>query len=100
MPAQVLTCHLLHEVSKGRRSYWHSYLSKLPKEYTTLAYFTAEEAQELQEAFSIAVAQSAREAVSSDHEAALPLLSALGARYCCMHIVAQASPPLTAHMMP
>ena len=39
LPAQVLTCHLLHEVTKGRRSYWHPYLSKLPKEYTTLAHF-------------------------------------------------------------
>ncbi|GBG59387.1 hypothetical protein CBR_g38413 [Chara braunii] len=45
---QVLVIHLLHEVSKGKSSTWHIYLSCLPREHHALRHFSPAEAEALQ----------------------------------------------------
>lgn len=45
---QVLAAFLLHELSKGETSFWYPYLHSLPRQYTSLSYFSTAEAEELQ----------------------------------------------------
>ena len=45
---QVLAAFLLLELSKGPTSFWSPYLNALPKSYTTLSYFSPNEAEQLQ----------------------------------------------------
>ncbi len=48
LPLQVLAVHLLHEVSKGGRSFWCPYLKALPRSYTTAMCFRPAEVEALQ----------------------------------------------------
>lgn len=51
MCMQILAVFLLYELSKGQASFWGPYISQLPPRfngYTTLPYFTAQQALELQ----------------------------------------------------
>lgn len=48
---QILAVHLIYEVSKKDRSFWHPYLEQLPPRfdgYSTLSHFRFEHATELQ----------------------------------------------------
>ena len=45
---QVLACHLLQELTKGRRSFWSPYLAQLPKSHSQLSYFGPDDISELQ----------------------------------------------------
>lgn len=41
-PKQVFIVHLLHEVSKGRCSFWWPYLKTLPRSFTTLMHYSGD----------------------------------------------------------
>ena len=82
---QVLACHLLHELSRGQRSFWQPYLSNLPRTFTALAYFSSRDVHELQLGHAMDIVQSVAEALTSSHEAAGPLLAALGAH--CLYML-------------
>ena len=55
-PAERLSCHLLHEASKGARSRWRAYVRQLPRRYNLLASWTAAEIEGVQAPEAIAVA--------------------------------------------
>nr|ADX78230.1 CIA6 [Chlamydomonas reinhardtii] len=77
-PHQLLATHLLHEVSKGPESFWHPYLQQLPRSYTSLAHFSADDAAALQLQLAQDVAAAAAERAREEWQGALPLLRALG----------------------
>lgn len=79
-PHQLLATHLLHEVSKGPESFWHPYLQQLPRSYTSLAHFSADDAAALQLQLAQDVAAAAAERAREEWQGALPLLRALGER--------------------
>ncbi len=45
---QVLAAFLLFELSKGSASFWSPYLDSLPHTYTSLFWFSPQEAEQLQ----------------------------------------------------
>ena len=77
-PAERLSCHLLHESSKGARSRWSAYVKQLPRRYNLLASWTDTEIEALQAPEAIAVAQRAATNMRASHERALPALEHLG----------------------
>lgn len=78
MPLQVLTVHLLHEVSKGPQSFWHPYLSQLPRAYTTLCNFSKLAVAELELPHAQDVADDAISSARTHWQGARQLLSTLG----------------------
>jgi len=77
-PAERLSCHLLHESSKGARSRWSAYVKQLPRRYNLLASWTDTEIEALQAPEAIAVAERAAKDMCASHERALPTLKHLG----------------------
>ena len=77
-PAERLSCHLLHESSKGARSRWSAYVKQLPRRYNLLACWTDTEIEALQAPEAIAVAERAATDMRASHERALPTLKHLG----------------------
>ena len=77
-PAERLSCHLLHEASKGARSRWRAYVRQLPRRYNLLASWTAAEIEGLQAPEAIAVAERAKAEMRASHVKALPVLAHLG----------------------
>ena len=77
-PAERLSCHLLHESSKGARSRWSAYVKQLPRRYNLLACWTDTEIEALQAPEAIAVAERAATDMCASHERALPTLKHLG----------------------
>ena len=77
-PAERLSCHLLHESSKGARSRWSAYVKQLPRRYNLLASWTDTEIEALQAPEAIAVAERAATDMCASHERALPTLKHLG----------------------
>ena len=76
-PAERLSCHLLHEASKGTRSTWHRYVSQLPRQYNLLSSWTAAERDALQAPHAINTAERAGRATLTSHARALETLEAL-----------------------
>ncbi|CAK0784490.1 hypothetical protein CVIRNUC_007694 [Coccomyxa viridis] len=77
-PLQVLAAFLLFELSKGSASFWSPYLDSLPHTYTSLFWFSPQEAEQLQAPHAIAAAEAARQEVRQSHAAVRPLLARLG----------------------
>ena len=77
-PAERLSCHLLHEASKGAHSRWRAYVRQLPRRYNLLASWTAAEIEALQAPEAIAVAERAKAEMRASHVKALPVLVHLG----------------------
>lgn len=75
-PQEELAAHLLHEVSKGRDSFWFAYLRHLPRNFTTLMSFP--EAAALQADYAIAAAQAARHTAKQSFGRVQPLIQDLG----------------------
>ena len=76
-PAERLSCHLLHEASKGARSRWRAYIHQLPRAYNLLASWTSAEIAALQAPEAIAVAERAAADMRASHARALPALAHL-----------------------
>ena len=76
-PAERLSCHLLHEASKGARSRWRAYIHQLPRAYNLLASWTSAEIVALQAPEAIAVAERAAADMRASHARALPALAHL-----------------------
>jgi histone-lysine N-methyltransferase SETD3 len=77
-PAERLSCHLLHEASKGAHSRWRAYVRQLPRRYNLLASWTAGEIEALQAPDAIAVAERAKAEMRASHIKALTVLKHLG----------------------
>eukprot|EP00850_Spirogloea_muscicola_P011627 SM000073S21403 [mRNA] locus=s73:33855:36542:- [translate_table: standard] len=78
---QVLVVHLLHELSKGRRSAWAPYLVTLPLAHTTLCTFSPADAAALQVPWAVDTAAAAAASARRDWLAAQPVLQvAIGAQ--------------------
>jgi hypothetical protein len=77
-PHQLLACHLLLEVSRGPDSFWWPYLKQLPRSYTSLANFAAEDTAALQLQQGRDAAAAAVERARGEWRAALPVLRDLG----------------------
>lgn len=75
--SQLLSIHLLHEVTKGRSSFWWPYLESLPKSYTTAIYYKPEDIAALQVPYAIQAAQTEIQRAHIDYNTALPLLKEL-----------------------
>ncbi|KAK3250671.1 hypothetical protein CYMTET_39960 [Cymbomonas tetramitiformis] len=74
---QVLALHLLHELSKGKTSFWYPYLKQLPRSHATIAHFSEEEAVALQVPYATRTARSARQKASDEWHEALGVLKVL-----------------------
>ena len=75
--AERLSCHLLHEASKGARSRWCAYIHQLPRTYNLLASWTSVDIEALQAPEAIAIADRATAEMRASHARALPTLAHL-----------------------
>ena len=75
---QILSIHLLHEVSKGPASFWHPYLQQLPRQFTTLMSWPTEAVEALQLQYAQEAAAAAQAKARSEWAAARPALKELG----------------------
>jgi hypothetical protein len=84
---QLLAAHLLHEVSKGRRSQWYQYLRSLPRSFTTGMSLSPQETAALQVDYAIAQTTAARDAAKASWKQMRPILVSLQlpSRFTSLH---------------